>query len=105
MSFSFKLLAEPADLQIDDLANLVRVERMEDHDLVDPVEELGQEAGLQGFHHGVAHLLLAAALLGDLLDQLAADVAGHHDDRVGEIDRVALVVAQPAVVEDLQAGY
>ena len=38
----------------------------------------------------------------DLLDHLAADVRGHHDDRVGEIDRVALVVGQPAVVEHLQ---
>ena len=40
--------------------------------------------------------------LGNLLDELAADVRGHHDDGVLEIDRMALVVAQAAVVEHLQ---
>ena len=33
---------------------------------------------------------------------LAAGVAGHDDDRVLEVDRTALAVGQPAVVEDLQ---
>ena len=75
---------------------------MEDEDLVDAIEELGQEPRLQGFVDRVANLLLAAALLGDLLDELAADVRRHDDDRVREIDGVALAVAQAAVVEHLQ---
>ena len=33
---------------------------------------------------------------------MAADVRGHDDDRVLEIDRAALTVGQPSVVEDLQ---
>ena len=35
-------------------------------------------------------------------DQVAADVAGHDHDRVAEVDRPALAVGQPAVVEDLE---
>ena len=50
----------------------------------------------------VAHFFLAAPFLRNLLDQLAADVRGHHDDRVGEVHRAAVAVGQPAVVEHLQ---
>src|SRR5205085_1084936 len=35
-------------------------------------------------------------------DAVAADVRGHDDDRVLEIDRPPLAVGQPAVVQDLQ---
>ena len=35
-------------------------------------------------------------------DELRADVAGHDDDRVLEVDRAALAVGQAPVVEDLQ---
>ena len=49
-----------------------------------------------------AHFFVAAAVFGDLLDHLAADVRGHHDDRVGEVDGVAVAVGQAAVVEHLQ---
>ena len=52
--------------------------------------------------HGFLDLFVAAAFAGDLLDHLAADVAGHHDDRVREIDGAALAVGQAAVVEHLQ---
>ena len=36
------------------------------------------------------------------LDDGRADVAGHDDERVFEIDRAALAVGQPAVIEHLQ---
>ena len=80
----------------------VAVERVEDDDLVDAVEELRQEAGLERLHHGLAHFFFAAPSFGDLLDHLAADVAGHDDDGVREVDGVAVVVGQAAVVEHLQ---
>ena len=35
-------------------------------------------------------------------DVLAADVRGHDQDDVAEVDRAALAVGEPAVVEDLQ---
>ncbi len=62
----------------------------------------GRNRCLQGLFDRRANFLFAAVLAGDLLDHLAADVRGHHDDRVGEIDRVTLVVGQSAVVEHLQ---
>ena len=62
----------------------------------------GRNRACSAFHHGGAHLFVTAALAGDLLDHLAADVRGHHDDRVGEVDRVAVAVGEPAVVEHLQ---
>ena len=71
---------------------------MEDHRVVDPVEELGLEGRRQ-------HLFdLLADLLVDRLadDPVAADVGGHDQDRVGEADRAALAVGEAAVVHDLQ---
>ena len=59
-----------------------RAERVELDDLVDPVQELRPEE-------------LAQRLGG-------ADVRGHHDHRVPEVDRAALAVGQPAVVQDLE---
>ena len=55
---------------------------MELDDLVDPVQELGPE--------DVAHRLGRA------------DVRGHDHHRVAEVDRAAVAVGQPPVVEDLQ---
>ena len=82
--------------------DVLLVERVEDDRLVDPVQKLRQEPGLQRLFHRIADLLLAATLLRDLLDRLAADVAGHHHDRVREVDRVAETVGEPAIVEHLQ---
>ena len=39
---------------------------------------------------------------GQLGDDLAAEVGGHDDDRVAEVDGPPLAVGQPAVVEDLE---
>ena len=58
------------------------LERLEDDDLVDPVQELGPEV--------LAHLLGRA------------DVRGHDQDGVAEVDRAALAVGEAAVVEHLQ---
>ena len=44
----------------------------------------------------------SALLLGQFLDELRGDVAGHDDDGVLEIDRAALAVGQPAVVQHLE---
>ena len=55
---------------------------LEDDDLVDPVQELGPEV--------VAHRVGRA------------DVRGHDQDGVAEVDRAALAVGEAAVVEHLQ---
>ena len=75
-------------------------ERLEEDDLVDPVQELGPERRLELAHR--ERLDLRAVVVGQLQQVLAADVARHDDDGVLEVDRAALAVGEPAVVEHLQ---
>ena len=72
-------LVQPRELHPDDLAELLTRERLEHDDLVDPVQELGPEA--------IRHVLGGA------------DVRGHDHDGVAEVDRAAVAVGQPSVVE------
>ena len=69
------------DLQLDDPADVGLREPVEDHRVVDPVEELGLEGRRQ-------HLFdLLADRLVDLIahDPVAPHVGGHDQDRVGEV--------------------
>ncbi len=61
-------LVDALKLQAYDLLDLFPVEAVEDDDLVDAVEELRPEAGLERVHHAVAHLGLVL-LPGKLLDE------------------------------------
>ena len=60
------------------------------------------ELGVQRRVHGFAYFLLVPSSFGNLLNGLTTDVRSHHDDRVGKINRVAMIVAQAAIVEHLQ---
>ena len=97
-----------------DLRDLVLAQAVEHDDVVDAVEEFGAHCVLQLSHHVLLDLLKRAlgvvraalgkaqrlaALAGDLL---RADVGGHDDDGVLEVDVAALTVGQHAVLEDLQ---
>src|SRR4029077_19552202 len=84
----------------DDRLELLLDEAVEDDDLVDPVEELGAELPAQRVHDVLAHELII--LPGELGDEGRADVAGHDDHDVLEVDGAALTVGEPAVVEDLE---
>ncbi len=75
-------LAQPAQLELDDVGELLLRERVELDDLVDPVQELRPEELL--------HL------------SGRAEVRGHDDHGVAEVDRAALTVGEAPVVEDLQ---
>src|SRR5687768_1278323 len=75
-------LQQPAQLNFDNLPDVFLLQRVEDHDLVDTVDELGTEVRAQRV--------------------LIAQVRGHRDHRVAEIHDAALAVGQPAVVEQLQ---
>src|SRR5438874_7567557 len=77
-------LAEVEELDVDDGADLLRAEGMEDYDVVDAVDELGPEALLHDLHHRALHLrvvLLARVLLNDLREEL------HEDEERGDGDR------------------
>ena len=81
--------------------DLVHAQRMEDDRLVDPVEELGKERGREHVLDLAPHRGLVAGS-GQVGDDLAAQVRGHDDDGVAEIDGPPLAVGQPAVVEHLE---
>src|SRR6266542_705965 len=87
--------AQAAEVDIDDLLDLLEGERAEDDDLVDAVEELGPEVRLNGRHDPLSDLFPAQAGLGD---PLAAEVARHDHDGVAEIDGAALGIGEAAVV-------
>ena len=95
---------QPVELQVDDLADLLR-DRADGRRSISSMRlrNSGRNRACSDFHHGRrASLRSVPPSSSDLLDHLAADVRGHHDDRVREIDRVAVAVGQPAVVEHLQ---
>jgi hypothetical protein len=89
--------------QVGDLAQLLGGELAEDDDLVDAVEELGAEVLAQRAQdHARAgpprprRRRRAEADTGAAPgDRLGAEVAGHHDHGVLEVDRAALRVGQP----------
>src|SRR5439155_7028760 len=94
-------LAQVEELDVDDGADLLRAEGMEDHDVVDAVDELGPEALLHDLHYRALHLrvvLLARVLLNDL----RAEVGRHDDHGVAEVDRAPLAVGETPIVEHLQ---
>ena len=110
-----ELVAHPREQQLDDHPDLLDLEAAEDDDRVDAVQELGPELRLELVEdlllHPVVGLLLVLGLVDRdrleaearvLEERLRADVAGHDDDRVAEVDPAALGVGQVAVLEDLE---
>src|SRR6266542_4137939 len=91
--------AEAAELDVEDLLDLLEGERAEYNDLIDPVEELRAEMRLDSGHNALPDLVPAQTHLGY---PLAAEVAGHDDDGVAEVDGAALGVGEPAVVKELE---
>ena len=95
--------------QLDDLDQVGVVERLEEDDLVEAVEELGVEGLLDFVLDQLLDLLadqvVAIALEAEalLLHQVPrADVGGHDEDGVLEVDGVAEAVGQLAIFKDLQ---
>src|SRR5256714_6387028 len=96
------LLQHPAqsfELYLDDVADLLARELVEDDYVVNAVQELRLEVLAQDLCDGLAHLLLVVA---HLLNLTAPKVRGHNQDRVLEVHRAPLRVGQATVVENLQ---
>src|SRR5215468_7198219 len=87
-------------LNVHDLHDLFAVQRVEQHDLVNTVEELRPEGVIEFAHYRIAHagLILPRHTFNDM----AGGVAGHDDHRVLEIHRAALTVSQATLVQYLQ---
>ena len=96
-------LAQVVEAQVDDMRELRLAQRMEDHDVVHAVEELGAEVLLQRVHHTRLGFLEAfLAFSPGCVEGLRADVRGHDEHRVLEVHGAALRVGQAAIVEHLQ---
>ena len=88
-------LVELFDLQADYLQKLAVEQLVEDDYLVEAVDEFGVEGVAHGVHHHLLHLLARGfgvrlkAHRALLLYEARADVRGHDDDRVLEVNCVA----------------
>ena len=104
-----QVVVQLLDQQPRDRPQVVVRERLEDDDFVDAVDELRVERLPHLAQHHVVDAAVDGAGVGGLepqrrllLDEAGADVRGHDDDRVLEIDPVAEAVGQMAVLEHLQ---
>mmetsp|Transcript_12642 Transcript_12642/g.32981 ORF Transcript_12642/g.32981 Transcript_12642/m.32981 type:complete len:356 (+) Transcript_12642:48-1115(+) len=124
-----RALEDLAKHQASDTRDVRARERVEDDDLIEPVEELGPEArghlvlhdlfdawrlrrgpvGPRGRTHGDLHP--ARRIVGShtapistnrVEDRLAADVRGEDEHGVCEVDSAPLAISQPAILEHLQ---
>ena len=96
------------DLQLDDFEQFIVEQLVENDDLVETVDELRIERLSHRRHHHLFHLLargIGICLETEralLLNEARADVRGHDDDGVLEIDGVAERVGQDAVFKNLK---
>ena len=98
----------PGD-QPHDLAQLLLRQRVEDDDVVDPVEELWPERTLQSLFDVGPQTLLFGNGFGPRRKtngvpghSPGSKVAGHDDHGVSEIDRPAISVREPTVLQNLE---
>src|SRR5579859_6961452 len=94
-------LAQQVELDIHNVQHLAVLNLVEDDHLVDTVDKLWSEAILAQAHtHYTLHLIFVHAL--KFTQPGHADVAGHDDHRVLEVNRTALPIGQAAIVQYLQ---
>ena len=73
----------------------------EDDNLVDTIDELGREVRLYSTHHELPRLRPHAPFA-HVIQIRCTEVAGHHDDRVAEVDDASLAVCEATIVKDLK---
>src|SRR5919107_859670 len=107
-ALAFEVLVQAREHDVNDLQHVLLGEGLEDDDLIYSVEEFRPEGPLKGLARpplGLAEIHAIArgeAKLPRRYEVLAAHVRGHDDDRVLEVDRPALGIRQPPVVEHLK---
>ena len=85
-------------------------ERLEHHNLVNTVQELGLEMHLQHLHHiatcALHHICRESLAIERrrevLLDNLRAHIRSHNDNGIAEINRATLIVRKATIVQHLQ---
>ena len=94
----FQTLAEAFQEDSGDVAYLVFLERFEDDDVVNTVEKFRTEVLFEQF----ADFRIGFVVVLRFEDFVRAEVTGHDDDGVLEVDHTAFAIGQAAIVEDLQ---
>ena len=97
-------------LQINDLADMLFGELVEDDDLINTVQKFRAESPFQvALDLALAFFLVERAVISTpetypfcVFYQLSADIRRHNEDGVAEVYRVALTVGQPPVLQDLE---
>ena len=87
-------------LEAEDFADIFFAECIEDDFAVDTAEEFWAEMAFERFHDFVFHHFLVGADVFE--DEFRAEVAGHDDDSIFEIDGLSLGVGEAAIIEELQ---
>ena len=97
------------DLQLDDLEEVRFVERFEDDDAVEAVDEFWLEVLFDRsvdlfFHRFVIEhpFLNAKAHFGRSADQISAEIGGHDDDRIAEVDLAAEGIGEASLFQNLE---
>ncbi len=93
-------LLHALELDLDDVADLVAAELVEDDHIVDAVQELGLEVRAQRLVDAALHL--AALALAEFDDELAPQIRSQDQHGVLEIDGAALAIGEAPIVEDLE---
>src|SRR5258706_15879161 len=93
-------MAEPVERDTADRLDLLAAEIIKDDNFIDAIQKFRLEGIAQSRRDALLHLL---AVLGrQLKDILTAEIGGHDDDCVLEIDGSSLAVGHPAIFEHLQ---
>src|ERR1043165_4414904 len=97
-------IAQPSQLYLDDLLQILLAQRMEHNDLINAIQKLGPEVMPQSIENAVFHLFVSVALKLSVVLQnhLAADVAGHYHDGVLEVHHSTLSIGETAIFQNLQ---
>src|SRR6266498_1684125 len=116
-SLVFQIFLHSCDLDLHYLLQQLLRKRIEDDDLIDPVEKLGLEKSLEFIHDALSEVLLFAlspvcnrafpALKEYILNVSASDIGRHDHNRIPEINGQSMTIRQPSVIEKLeqQAEY
>ena len=97
-AFGFQAPANTLKLNVHNALEFLRREPVKDDDFINAVQEFRTEVAAQRLQ-GLGFPLFRIGFIEDIL---AADVGGHDDDRVAEVNRTSLAVRNAAVVQYLE---
>src|SRR5690349_7276333 len=89
------------ETDIDNAFHLLTIKAFEQQDFIEAVEEFGAESFTNDIHDLLAHII-NFEIVGQVHEEFCAEIRGHDQKRVGEIDCAPLPISQTAIIENLQ---